>query len=177
MPTKHRKLPVLTPQEAAHFWSRIDKSPGNGPWGNCWLRIGATCASVRSVFFIRSRMAYYLATGDDPGTMEVCHHCDVRECCNPAHLFKGTHADNMRDCLNKGRMATGFNHGTHTHPNSRTIGERSARAILSEYDVRSILNLLKRGATQREIGILFGVSRNTIASIARGDNWKHIPRP
>lgn len=49
------------------------------------------------------RAAYMVWVGEIPDGMVVCHSCDVPKCCNPSHLFIGTHADNISDRDNKGR--------------------------------------------------------------------------
>ena len=35
---------------------------------------------------------------------QVMHSCDIRLCCNPHHLSTGTNLDNVKDCIEKGRM-------------------------------------------------------------------------
>ncbi len=35
----------------------------------------------------------------------VCHHCDVRECVNPAHLYAGDYISNRADMLNRKRWS------------------------------------------------------------------------
>lgn len=63
------------------------------------------------------RYAYQLATGEDPGELHVCHTCDNPVCVNPAHLWLGTNADNVRDKLDKGRgrAPNGLPYRTSTH--------------------------------------------------------------
>ena len=39
-----------------------------------------------------------------PDGMVIMHTCDNRGCFNPAHLQLGTQADNVRDCVSKGRF-------------------------------------------------------------------------
>lgn len=41
----------------------------------------------------------------------VRHTCDNPACCNPAHLIRGTVADNVADRVARGRSATGERNG------------------------------------------------------------------
>lgn len=50
------------------------------------------------------RLAWVLAYGPIPARQVVCHHCDEPRCCNPAHLFVGTQAENLKDAARKGRF-------------------------------------------------------------------------
>jgi hypothetical protein len=49
------------------------------------------------------RASYLFFVGEIPPSMHVLHICDTPSCINPAHLFIGTPADNMRDMVLKGR--------------------------------------------------------------------------
>ena len=48
------------------------------------------------------RLMYELHVGP-LGDLQGCHRCDNPPCCNPAHIFPGTGADNMADMVAKGR--------------------------------------------------------------------------
>jgi hypothetical protein len=49
------------------------------------------------------RIMYTIVNGPVSSDLDVCHSCDNRLCCNPAHLWVGTRKQNMEDCLAKAR--------------------------------------------------------------------------
>ncbi len=113
------------------------------------------------------RLSFRLHTGDIPKSMCVCHTCDNPICVNPAHLFIGTHRENVRDMWAKGRASP--------PPRNFQLGEAGPRAILTEADVIRIRQACAAGGiSQRKLAAAYGVNQATISLIVRRVNWKHV---
>jgi len=139
------------------------------PEAGCWAWIAHVDPSGYGKFKINGemklahRVSYELYTGTIPDGMFVLHKCDNRICVNPAHLFLGTHQDNMDDMKNKGRSSR----------ESRNKGSSNGRAKLTESDVSEIRKRYEDGcATQHELSVQYGVSRSTVSYICSGQRWK-----
>jgi hypothetical protein len=147
---------------ATRFWEKVRVA---GP-DECWewqagqYRCGYGCLRVDSKRSMvgAHRVSWLLHFGPIPDRVKVCHHCDNRLCVNPAHLFLGTQADNVRDMVEKQR-------GPDRH------GERNGRAKLTAGDVRFIRSSADSGV---QLARRFGVTRTQISAIRKRQTWRHI---
>ena len=118
------------------------------------------------------RLVYEAIHGSIPEKMEICHKCDVGHCCNPEHLFLGTHTDNMRDMARKGRSLSGerWRKALEGIDLSRP-GVRNGNAKLTEQQVREI-----RSSKEPSIPTAkkYGVGKSLICYIRNNQAWRHI---
>ena len=104
-------------------------------------------------WFRAHRIIYQLLTGPIPEGMHVLHACDNRACVNPAHLWIGTHAENMADSAKKGRASM----------------TNSKQAKLTAEAVREIR---ASNLPLRALADLYGVGKSTVHSAKRRETWK-----
>lgn len=95
------------------------------------------------------RYSYTVHKGPIPKGMQVRHTCDNPPCINPEHLVLGTQQDNINDCIARGRR---YKHDR----------------MITEQQLEEIRNLRMRGATYKELGEMYGVSRQTIYRYVSG---------
>lgn len=114
------------------------------------------------------RVSWVLHFGSIPEGLDVCHDCpdgDNRACCNPAHLWLGTHQENMDDRGNKGR-------------NIAPSGEKNVNSKLTWDIVSEIRRVyVPRKVTFEELGKRFGVDMTCIAKVIYNESWKEEKRP
>ena len=146
------------------FWARVTKSDG------CWLWQGPVdrWGYGRTSNRLAHRIAWELSTGESPGSLFVCHHCDTPACVRPEHLFLGTHSDNMRDKMSKGRGRGMFPRGMNN------AGEAHKRAKLTDDAVRRIRGMYRAGVACKDIAPLFGIAPNTAYQVAVRRKWPHV---
>lgn len=77
------------------------------PFSGCWIWLGATARGYGQLTHHGKHMTAHRASflAHNPGVPArlVCHHCDVRECVNPDHLYAGDYASNRADMLERSR--------------------------------------------------------------------------
>jgi hypothetical protein len=167
-----RSIEFLTENDQKRFWDKVDKTPGQGPKGQCWVWVGSRNKTgygtlgmtPRYASFLAHRLSWFIAHGSLPNTLLVLHHCDNPPCINPDHLFLGTQKDNMLDCKAKGRVAV-----------NGLFGEDVWKHKLTEKDVLAIRSSYTGAYGQcAELGRKYGVTGSLIVMIIKRKTWKHI---
>ena len=116
---------------------------------------------MRRVKYGAHRAAWLLTFGN-PIPDHVCHRCDTRLCCNPAHLFAGTAQINMDDMWAKGRGK---------------LGEAHPQARATEEAVRDIRANAVPGSKDRNFGVFarkWNLSNATVEMIWHRKTWQHV---
>jgi hypothetical protein len=103
-------------------------------------------------------MAWLFTHGAIPDGLCVLHKCDNPPCCNPDHLFLGTHQDNVADRQRKGRTRAG----------GRSL------AKLTVLSVALIRWRALCGEDQASIAASFGVTQSTVSRIGSGRIWPEV---
>lgn len=96
-----------------------------------------------------------------PPGLEILHDCDNPPCVDPRHLLIGTHRQNMRDMIARGR---------HRAP----VGEAASNVKLTADDVRFIRS---SDSSARQLSDALGVSAAQIYLIRQGKSWRHPLKP
>jgi len=150
----------------ARFEAKIYREPATG----CWLWTGAnrgklkygiirstrTKSNPKGRYLAAHRVAWELYRGPIPDGILICHTCDVHQCVNPSHLFLGTHLDNARDAIAKGRRPS---------------------IKLTKSQVEDIKQQLVNGSTVPYLARLYRVGFSNIHSIKHNVIWKDVPWP
>lgn len=135
----------------------------------CWKWAGAGRPARYGSFYFPSypfprskdmvsshKASLYLYKGIATSSKEhVMHSCDNRFCVNPDHLSVGTHTDNMRDMIQKGRFI-------------------SSSQKLNEVDVIYARQMRKSGVQVKEIAEYFKISSSQMSRLTSGvlSKWK-----
>lgn len=135
------------------FWNRVDrKSPEEcWPWLSYISDTGYGQICRYGIRLKAHRVAYELTYGEILDSRLCLHKCDNRKCCNPAHLYIGTHKDNMRD--------------RQLRYKGPYLGGKDRK--FTDEDILAMQKLSKSGKRQIEIANLFGLSRGHVSDLLR----------
>lgn len=108
-----------------------------------------------------SRVAYEVFVGPLADEMEACHTCDTPACICPWHLFPGTHQENMRDSVLKGRAK---------QPRPRYSTSHQCAA----FDAETVLAIRTSPDPSIAWGLLLGVSAATVNRCRRRETYRDL---
>lgn len=154
------------------FWSKVDRSPGHGPNGDCWAwtagiktkggyggfylkQVDNTISCHKFAFLISHNFGLY----DIPDEIVVRHKCNNPNCVNPDHLCLGTYQHNSQDMIDAKR-------------NRKQDGSH----ICCKLDWNTVNEIRQKWSTgkyhKQELADEFDISGGTAWKIIKGQLWK-----
>lgn len=161
------------PRQIERFWSKVDKSPGLGPHGDCWewtagqknkegyggfyiKQIDNTINCHKFVFLV----VHNFGLNDLDDGIVIRHKCNNPRCVRPERLLMGSHKDNSQDMVRAGNSLK---------------GERNRRAKLTEAQVKEIRQLWNEGEINAtRLAERFDIGITGITGIIDNKTW-HDP--
>ncbi len=149
-----RVLGIKGIDKKKRFWSLVDVKNDFVCWE--WQGCKHPLSDYGTLGFMESRryahrVAWEFANSKIPKGKHILHTCDNPSCVNPAHLYLGTHQDNMND---------------------RTKSGNSTGAKLSIEKAREIKELHRNGKRIDELSQMFDVRKESINKILNGTTYQ-----
>jgi len=151
----------LTEKNIRNFWKKVKAADEASCWN--WTaskRNGYGAIKINGKMRPSHRVSWIIHNGKIPKGLHVLHRCDNPVCCNPNHLFLGTHAENMKDRDEKGRVA-------------HNRGEKNGRAKLTK---EAVIEIFYDIDTNVKIAKKHGISRYTVRDIKNYKRWQHVTK-
>lgn len=143
------------------FWQWVDRKTPT----ECWLWIRRISSAGYGVYrrTYAHRTAWQIEHGQRiPLGLVIRHTCDNPPCCNPAHLVIGTHRDNGRDMIQRGRSHQRMPQGS-AHPLARH----------TEAEILDIRARAANGETYASLARTYNMTPVGIRSIVLRKTWRH----
>jgi hypothetical protein len=151
------EIPRLTIKE--RFIAKVRKTEGCWIWIACRNPKGYGLFGTGPQSRLAHRVSYSLFVGPIPDGLLILHKCDNPRCVNPEHLYVGTHNDNSRDMMERGR-------------GSFVGGEENPHAKLAKEEVSQIRNAYKRGGiSYQKLSNIFGIWPGHLWRIVNNKAW------
>lgn len=117
--------------------------------------------SVNKKLKFAHRFSYEYYVGKIPDKKNVLHKCDVRDCCNPEHLYIGTQSENNTDAYDRKRRSS--------------LGSKNGHAKLNENEVLYIKEAIRlKTKTCAQLARDFKTSESCMHDIKHGRSWRDL---
>lgn len=149
-------LDEVRDSDIARLWAKVRLTSG------CWLWTAGTAKGYGAIRWKRNRQVqatravWEAVYGVEP-EQDVLHHCDVKMCVRPSHLYLGSASQNANDAYDRTQPS-----GIH-HPFAKltyiSVAEARTRYLKEDISVRSLA---------ADYGVSYGVMNDALT----GRTWK-----